>query len=462
MSCARVPRSSAASRPRTRTPAFSPRVGSLRSCASPPGRACEWTRRCYSGMTVPTEYDHAAREGDAPTGATGSKRSPACVARWRRCACPACRRPLPFHRSALFHQDFVFRLRRHILSSESVGRARSAGALRWRDVRRRSCRRPRVARAQRAARGGSRRSTVVASGARRRASLMRYEVTLDDRRVRVELTENGWFTVDDHVVAADVRETVRGRPMRRSRSKAKGITRSSPVVTHDPLRLDVDGQRCARDRDRRARAPRGSRRGGNAHRPRRAAGSRCRSAEGSPREGGRSGRGRGSTRHGRGHEDGERVPVAARRHGRPCRDGPSETPPSSAIRWSSSGDAAHVLTGRAREPPTTVGATVRAKTLKGAPDRRDPLESRRVLRSAIRTPRPNGRSGGGARPRLPRGVPVHPGRPAHDVPQPLLDHAAVRGFRDSPKRPMRRYHYLLKSGSDRAVGGVRPADADGQ
>ena len=40
---------------------------------------------------------------------------------------------------------------------------------------------------------------------------MRYEVTLDDRRVRVELTENGRFTVDDHLVAADVRETVRGR-----------------------------------------------------------------------------------------------------------------------------------------------------------------------------------------------------------------------------------------------------------
>ena len=40
---------------------------------------------------------------------------------------------------------------------------------------------------------------------------MRYEVSLDDRIARAELTEHGRFTIDDRALAADVRETVRGR-----------------------------------------------------------------------------------------------------------------------------------------------------------------------------------------------------------------------------------------------------------
>jgi biotin carboxyl carrier protein len=67
---------------------------------------------------------------------------------------------------------------------------------------------------------------------------MRYEVMLDDRRIRVELGEDGRFTVGDRVVAADVRETVRGRQWSITvESESHEIT----VVTHDPLRLDVDG-----------------------------------------------------------------------------------------------------------------------------------------------------------------------------------------------------------------------------
>ncbi len=67
---------------------------------------------------------------------------------------------------------------------------------------------------------------------------MRYEVTLGDRRVRVELGEDGRFTVEDRAVAADVRETVRGRQWSITvESESHEIT----VVTHDPLRLDVDG-----------------------------------------------------------------------------------------------------------------------------------------------------------------------------------------------------------------------------
>jgi 3-methylcrotonyl-CoA carboxylase alpha subunit len=68
---------------------------------------------------------------------------------------------------------------------------------------------------------------------------MRYEVTLADRRVRVELSENGRFTVDDHAVAANVRETVRGRQWS---IRLEGESHEVTVVTHDPLRLDVDGQ----------------------------------------------------------------------------------------------------------------------------------------------------------------------------------------------------------------------------
>ncbi len=68
---------------------------------------------------------------------------------------------------------------------------------------------------------------------------MRYEVALDDRRVRVELGENGRFTVGDRVVAADVRETVRGRQWSIT---LDGASYEITVVTHDPLRLDLSGR----------------------------------------------------------------------------------------------------------------------------------------------------------------------------------------------------------------------------
>jgi len=67
---------------------------------------------------------------------------------------------------------------------------------------------------------------------------MRYEVTLEDRRLRVDLRHDGRFTVDDRVVAADVRETVRGRQWSIT---LDGESHEITVVTHDPLRLDLDG-----------------------------------------------------------------------------------------------------------------------------------------------------------------------------------------------------------------------------
>jgi len=86
---------------------------------------------------------------------------------------------------------------------------------------------------------------------------MRYEVTLDDRRVRVELGEDGRFTIEDRVVAADVRETVRGRQWSIT---VEGQSHEITVVTHDPLRLDLDGQdvRVAVIDERALRASRGA------------------------------------------------------------------------------------------------------------------------------------------------------------------------------------------------------------
>src|SRR2546430_17602508 len=68
---------------------------------------------------------------------------------------------------------------------------------------------------------------------------MRYEVTLDDRRLRVDLAGDGRFTIDDRVVAADVREIVRGRQWS---IVLEGESHEITVVTHDPLRLDADGR----------------------------------------------------------------------------------------------------------------------------------------------------------------------------------------------------------------------------
>ena len=86
---------------------------------------------------------------------------------------------------------------------------------------------------------------------------MRYEVTLDDRRVRVELGEDGRFTVEDRAVAADVREIVRGRQWSIT---LEGESHEITVVTHDPLRLDLDGHdvRAAVIDERALRASRGA------------------------------------------------------------------------------------------------------------------------------------------------------------------------------------------------------------
>ena len=86
---------------------------------------------------------------------------------------------------------------------------------------------------------------------------MRYEVTLDDIQVRVDLTPEGRFVVDERVVAADVRERVRGRQWSVT---LDGESHEVTLVTHDPMRLDVDGRdvRATVVDERALRASRGS------------------------------------------------------------------------------------------------------------------------------------------------------------------------------------------------------------
>ena len=105
--------------------------------------------------------------------------------------------------------------------------------------------------------------------------------------------------------------------------------------------------------------------------------------------------------------------------------------------------------------------TLRAKALAGAPERRDPFEtSSGIVVRDLYTRGRHGRARRGSRPRPARRVPVHPRRPADDVPQPLLDDAPVRGLRDGrgdqPALPL-----PPRAGPDRAVGRLRPADPDG-
>jgi len=86
---------------------------------------------------------------------------------------------------------------------------------------------------------------------------MRYEVTVDGRRVGVELGLDGRFLIDDRVVAADVRETAPGWQWA---IRIDGASHEVTVVTPDPLRLDVGGHdvRAAVVDERALRAGRGA------------------------------------------------------------------------------------------------------------------------------------------------------------------------------------------------------------
>jgi biotin carboxyl carrier protein len=67
---------------------------------------------------------------------------------------------------------------------------------------------------------------------------MRYEVRVAGRTLTVDIDASGRFLVDGEVVAAQVDETVHGRQWVVRRG---GRSREVTVLTHEPLRLSIDG-----------------------------------------------------------------------------------------------------------------------------------------------------------------------------------------------------------------------------
>ncbi len=67
---------------------------------------------------------------------------------------------------------------------------------------------------------------------------MIYEVSVGDRRLRVEVVTDGRFLIDDAVVATEIVETRRGRQWS---VRIAGRSHEVTVLTSDPLRLLVDG-----------------------------------------------------------------------------------------------------------------------------------------------------------------------------------------------------------------------------
>ncbi|MEX2046937.1 MAG: hypothetical protein WEE03_07215, partial [Chloroflexota bacterium] len=67
---------------------------------------------------------------------------------------------------------------------------------------------------------------------------MIYEVTVGERRLRVEIASDGRFLVDETVVPAEAVETRRGRQWS---VRIAGRSHEVTVLTSDPLRLLVDG-----------------------------------------------------------------------------------------------------------------------------------------------------------------------------------------------------------------------------
>jgi 3-methylcrotonyl-CoA carboxylase alpha subunit len=69
-----------------------------------------------------------------------------------------------------------------------------------------------------------------------------YEVSVGERRLRVDVAADGRFLVDDEVVAAETAEIVRGRQWS---VRLGGHSHEVTVLTNDPLRLLVDGTETA-------------------------------------------------------------------------------------------------------------------------------------------------------------------------------------------------------------------------
>ena len=67
---------------------------------------------------------------------------------------------------------------------------------------------------------------------------MIYEVSVGGRRLQVDVAADGRFLIDGAVVAAEIAEIARGRQWS---VRIAGRSHEVTVLTHDPLRLLVDG-----------------------------------------------------------------------------------------------------------------------------------------------------------------------------------------------------------------------------
>ena len=68
---------------------------------------------------------------------------------------------------------------------------------------------------------------------------MIYEVSVGERRLRVDVAADGRFLIDEAVVAAEIAEIARSRQWS---VRIGGRSHEVTVLTHDPLRLLVDGR----------------------------------------------------------------------------------------------------------------------------------------------------------------------------------------------------------------------------
>ena len=216
-------------------------------------------------------------------------------------------------------------------------------------------------------------------------------------------------------------------PMRRSARGSRRAWRSSSTAGASNSWSRTPAGRSARPRDPDRRCDRARRPDrGSCHHPR---AGRC-PWPSSPARWCRPGS--GSSRGG--DEDGERGPRSARRDRRAGR----RRPPGATVEL---GDVLGGHHGDSSRPSgrRRPGSRVATAGARRSARRRCTARARaaRALRDLLRDRDPgpvhgggHGRPRRGARPGSPGRVPLHPGRPADDVPEPVLDDAPVRGLRD--------------------------------
>ena len=293
---------------------FLPATGRIALLRQPCGPGVRVDSGLFEGLTVTSDYDpllmkvitHGADRAEALARARRAVRETIVAGLPTSLRVP-CARP---RRARLRRGPLRHRLRRDALATACAARARGQ-----RGHGRRTGRGARFARPREAPTGRRARCGMGARGPRGRAAVI-YEVTVGERRLRVEVGTDGRFLVDEAVVAAEAAEIVRGRQWS---VRIAGRSHEVTVLTNDPLRLLVDGREIDGECDRRTRGGRGARRGRRAGRAPRAARADARPAEDGPRRGGRRGRVGRAAHDARGDEDGERAPRAGARPRRPAR-----------------------------------------------------------------------------------------------------------------------------------------------